>query len=120
MSVRTLHAPKVMGCTRVFFFLLFGPLVWDPRQPRSAGQGELRQAMFGTPFLVLSSCYGGEQCDPEEGCSVVQGAAESFCCLGPEKRRPYGLNRLCAGLRLQLPVYPHLLLRRSPVATGLW
>ena len=75
--------------------------------------------MFGTPFLVLSSCYGGEQCDPEKGCSVTQGAAESRSCLGSSGRRPYGLSRLCAGLRLQLPVYPHLLLRRSPIATGL-
>ena len=34
-------------------------------------------------------------------------------------RRPYGLSRLCVGLWLQLPVYPHLLLGHSPVATGL-
>lgn len=33
--------------------------------------------------------------------------------------RPYGLSRLCASLRLQQPVCPHLSLRRSPVATGL-
>ena len=33
--------------------------------------------------------------------------------------RPYGLSRLCAGLRLRLPVYPHLSLRRSPITTGL-
>ena len=28
-------------------------------------------------------------------------------------------SRLCAGPQLQLPVFPHLLLRRSPIATGL-
>ena len=29
-------------------------------------------------------------------------------------------SRLCACLQLQLPVFPHLLFRRSPVATGLF
>ena len=28
-------------------------------------------------------------------------------------------SRLCAGPQLQVPVFPHLLLRRSPIATGL-
>ena len=28
-------------------------------------------------------------------------------------------SRLCAGPQLQLPVFPHLLLRLSPIATGL-
>ena len=28
-------------------------------------------------------------------------------------------SRLCAGPQLQLPVFPHLLLRRSPITTGL-
>ena len=31
--------------------------------------------MFGTPFLVRFSCYGGEQCVPEECCSVTHTAA---------------------------------------------
>ena len=35
------------------------------------------------------------------------------------EERPYGLSRLCAGLQLRLPVYPHLPLRCFPVATGL-
>ena len=74
---------------------------------------------FWDTFSSRASCYGGEQSDPRKGCSVAQGAAESRSCLGLSERRPYDLSRLCAGLRLQLPVYPHLLLRRSPIATGL-
>ena len=35
------------------------------------------------------------------------------------EERPYGLSRLRAGLRLRLPVYPHLSLRRLPIAAGL-
>ena len=35
------------------------------------------------------------------------------------KERPYSLSHLCAGLWLRLPMYPHLSLRWSPVATGL-
>ena len=90
--VRTFHEPKMNGFILIFCFLLFLPLVRDPRQPRRAGQG-VRQAIFGTPFLVRSSCYGGEQCDPRKGCSVAQGAAESRSCLGLSERRPYGLSR---------------------------
>ena len=33
--------------------------------------------------------------------------------------RPYDLSRLCVGVRLRLPVYPHLPLRRLHIATGL-
>ena len=61
--------------------------------------------MLGTPFLVRSSCCGGEQCNPKEGCSVAQVTAEWLLSQSSE-RRPYGLSRLCAGLWLQLPVYP--------------
>ena len=38
--------------------------------------GRLKQAIFGAPFLALSSYHGGEQGDHEKGCSVAQGAAE--------------------------------------------
>ena len=37
------------------------------------------------PFLSSFSCYGSEQSDSEEGCSVTQGAAGFLCCLGPVK-----------------------------------
>ena len=49
---------------------------------------KLRQAMFGTPFLVRSSCCGGEQCDLKEGCSVAQVATESRCRLSPVRDDP--------------------------------
>jgi hypothetical protein len=75
--------------------------------------------MFRAPFLAPSPFYGGKQCCPEEGCLVTQADAELCCCLVTARERPLGLGRLCAGLRLQLPVHPHLLCRRSPVATGL-
>ena len=63
--VRTFHVPQMNDL--IFCFLLFLPLVRDP---------QVRYAIFGTPFLVRSSCYGGEQCDPRKGCSVTQVAAE--------------------------------------------
>ena len=43
----------------------------------------------------------------------------SSLLLQSVQKRPLDLGRLCAGLQLQLPVYPHLLLRRSSIATGL-
>ena len=52
MRVRTFHAPSVIGWILVFFFLLFAPLLWDPRQPRSAGQGEVE---IGNVWDTLSS-----------------------------------------------------------------
>lgn len=45
-------------------------------------------------------------------------AAEFLRYFGRRKATPI-LSRLRAGLRLRLPVYPHLPLRRSPIAAGL-
>ena len=57
----------------------------------------------------------------EVSSAILERAAQSLRLLPNvallSERRPYGLSRPCAGLRLQLPVYPHLLLRRSPIAT---
>ena len=117
------HVPCAEGEGIHLGFLLsvVSTAVVGSRQPRSAGQDEVRQVMFGTSFLVRSSCYGGEQCDPKTGL-----LSHSRGCQIPLLPRvpvmsiwPYGLSRLCAGLWLQLPVYPHLLLGHSPVATGL-
>ena len=55
MSVRTFHVPMVNGVTKVFFFFIFRPHVWDPRLLRYAGQGEMRQTIFRAPFLAPSS-----------------------------------------------------------------
>lgn len=44
--------------------------------------------MFRAPFLAPSSGQGGEQCIPEEGCSVAQGAAGLHCCSGSAKNDP--------------------------------
>ena len=41
--------------------------------------------MFRAPFLAPSSYYRGEQCVPEEGCSVAQVDAEFHCCYGQRK-----------------------------------
>lgn len=58
--VRTFHAPKVteVAVDDLDFFVLFLPLVWDTCQPRHAGQGRMKQAMFRTLFLVPSPGYG--------------------------------------------------------------
>ena len=76
--------------------------------------------MFRAPFLAPSSFYGGKQSAPKESCLVTQGAAELSAAPGESRKgQPQALSHLCAGLRLQLPVYPHLLLCHSPIATGL-
>lgn len=79
-SVRTFHVPMVIGVTLSFVFVR--PLLWDPRQPRYAGQGKVKQAMFRAPFLAPSSFYRGEQCNPEYGCSIAQEDAELHCFFG--------------------------------------
>ena len=62
----------------------------------------------------------GEQCGPTKGLlSHSGGCRVPLLLLTPTEKQSYGLSRLCAGLRVQLPVYPHLLLCRSPNATGL-
>ena len=82
-SVRTFHVPKVIGVTLYLFLLsLFRPQNWETRQPRLTSQVVVKQAIFGAPFLARSSCYGGEQCIPEEGCSVAQIDAGFHCCFG--------------------------------------
>ena len=57
----------------------------------------------------------------EVSSAILERAAQSLRLLPNvallSERRPYGLSRPCAGLRLQLPVWIHLLLRRSPIAT---
>lgn len=57
--------------------------------------------MFGIPFLIRSSCHGGEQCIPKEGCCVTQVAPVI-------EKRPYGVCRLCAGPRLTTSSVPTL------------
>lgn len=86
MRVRTFHVPKVSGVTEVF--LVFRPRGWDPRLLRYAGQGVMKQAIFRAPFLAPSSCYGGEQSDPKEGCSDAQGAAGLHCYFSPVENDP--------------------------------
>jgi hypothetical protein len=72
-----------------FFFIssLFQLQYWDPCQPRFAGPGYVRQAMFRAPFLAPFSCHGGEQCIPKEGCSVTQYIA-GFYAASVSRRRP--------------------------------
>ncbi|KAJ8027632.1 hypothetical protein HOLleu_32831 [Holothuria leucospilota] len=64
-----------------------GPKVGSP----PAGQDKVKQASFGTPFLVRSPCCGDKQCYPKDGYSVAHGAAECTAALGP-----YALSPLCA------------------------
>ena len=94
-KVRTFQAPTfntvVFGLPVGLFFSVFRPLGGMPRQPRYAGRGDLKQAMFRDnllfcPFLML----GGEQSDPKEGCSLDgRNAAPPFCCFGPEEYDPW-------------------------------
>ena len=45
-------------------------------------------------------------------------AANSPCCNILKEIDHIKPSHLCAGLQLQLQVFPHLLLGRSPIATG--
>ena len=89
-------------------FLLVSTAVGDTRQPRYTGQVVMKQAMFAAPFLSLWRLLGR------------LGGCRTFLLFQVKEKWPYGLSRLCTGLQLQqLPVIPHLLLCRSPIATGL-
>ena len=74
--------------------------------------------MFGAPFLARSPCCGVDQCCPRVGYSDTQTTAK-LTSAPFSKEQSYSLSWLCAGLHLWLPVYPHLLLCHSPVASGL-
>ena len=73
--------------------------------------------MFRAPFLAPSPCYWDEQCDPKKVCSVR--LPNSPYCFALKEMDHIERSRLCEGPQLQLPVFPHLLLRRSQIATGL-
>ena len=64
---------------------VFDRICRAPARRGNLARGWVEQAMFRAPFLAPSSCYGGEQCDPKEGCSVAQAAAELHCCSVPAK-----------------------------------
>ena len=51
-------------------------------------------------------------------CRLVR-LPNSLYCFALKESDHTEPSRLCAGPQLQLPVFPHLLLRRSPIATGL-
>ena len=79
--------------------------------------GVLSRQLFRGPFLAPPPCYGGEQCNPKKVCSVR--LPNSQYCFALKESDHIEPSRLCAGPQLQLPVFLHLLLRRSPIATGL-
>ena len=106
----------VSGITFIFLFSCL-TAKWDSRWLWLTSQEFWSRLLFRTPFLAASPCYGGEQCDPKKVCSVAQ-----FGCRIPHTLKESDHiepSRLCAGPQLQLPVFPHLLLRRSHIATGL-
>ena len=76
-----------------------------------------RTGYFWSTFSSSVLNQEGKQSYPKEGCLVAQEAAELPCCSRFKEERPSGLSRLCAGLQLQLPVFPHLLLHRSSNAS---
>lgn len=86
---------------------------------RYAGQVQGKQTMFRPPFLGPSSCYGGEQSDPEKGCSDTQGAAELSCCFGPALSDPMAWAACVWVCDCRLPVILTCQRRHSPIATGL-
>ena len=61
--------------------------MWDPRQRWFTGPGDVKQAIFRAPFLAPSS-EEVSRVNPEEGCSVTQGAVGLHCCFGPVENNP--------------------------------
>ena len=104
---------------RYFLLFLFRPH-WERSPPTEVSQPGWSRAgnVWGTFFYPALHAAGVSS-------AVLERAALTFRWVlnitsSPvSKERLYSLSRLCAGLRLRLPVYLHLLLRRSLVATGL-
>ena len=75
--------------------------------------------MFRAHFLAPSSCQEVSSAFLNRAAQSPLQNSRTPLLLHVSEERPYGLSRLCAGLRLRLPVYPNLPLRRLSVATGL-
>ena len=103
--VRTFHEPRVRDVVFgdfdffCFVFALFArPLVWDPRQPRYAGQGFLKHAIFRPPFIGPSSCLEASSAVLKRAARSPRGLPSSPAASGTGKNDPSALGRLCAGL----------------------